>query len=64
MNSTSSQQSYSASPSTQGQTGPAVRQLRIYSHSSLLYWWPVWAVGYVMALVTYWQGQQSISGRA
>ena len=32
-------------------------QLRIYSHSSLLYWWPVWAVGYVMALLTFWHGR-------
>lgn len=26
--------------------------LRIYSHSALLYWWPVWVVGFVMALWT------------
>jgi hypothetical protein len=31
-------------------------QLRIYSHSNLFYWWPVWAVGYLMALLTYLQG--------
>lgn len=35
---------------------PALQQLRIYSHSSLLYWWPVWVVGYVMALITYGEG--------
>jgi hypothetical protein len=28
------------------------RELRIYSHSDLMYWWPVWAVGLVMALWT------------
>ena len=33
-----------------------LQRLRIYSHSSLVYWWPVWLVGYVMALITYWQG--------
>ena len=33
------------------------RVLRIYSHSSLFYWWPVWVVGYVMALLTYWAGK-------
>jgi hypothetical protein len=27
--------------------------IRIYSHSTLLYWWPVWAVGFVMALWSY-----------
>jgi hypothetical protein len=32
-------------------------ELRIYSHSNLFYWWPVWAVGYLMALLTYLQGE-------
>ncbi|MCF7676033.1 MAG: hypothetical protein K9M97_11860 [Akkermansiaceae bacterium] len=31
--------------------------IRIYSHSSLLFWWPVWLVGYVMAALTYWHGK-------
>jgi hypothetical protein len=30
----------------------AFREVRIYSHSMLFYWWPVWVVGYVLALVT------------
>lgn len=29
----------------------------IYSHSPIVYWWPVWAVGYVMALLTALQGE-------
>jgi len=29
----------------------------LYSHSSLYYWWPLWAVGFILALVTYLQGQ-------
>jgi len=33
-------------------------ELRIYSHSNLYYWWPVWAVGFLMAALTYMQGQQ------
>ncbi len=33
-------------------------ELKIYSHSSLVYWWPVWAVGFVMAILTYTQGEQ------
>lgn len=33
------------------------RKLRIYSHSSMLFWWPVWAVGYVLAFLTYWHGR-------
>jgi hypothetical protein len=31
--------------------------IRIYSHSSLLFWWTVWVVGYVMAALTYWHGK-------
>jgi len=33
-------------------TPPGVEEVRIYSHSSLFYWWPVWAVGFIMALIT------------
>lgn len=29
-----------------------VPEIKIYSHSPLVYWWPVWVVGYVMALLT------------
>jgi hypothetical protein len=32
------------------------REVTVYSHSAIYYWWPVWAFGYVMALVTYLQG--------
>src|SRR4051794_14521609 len=28
------------------------REIVIVSHSSLFYWWPVWAVGYLMALIS------------
>ena len=30
--------------------------VRVYQHSNLLYWWPVWVWGYVCAGVTYLQG--------
>lgn len=35
-----------------------VTHLKIYGHSPLAYWWPVWLVGYVMAAITYFRGQQ------
>ena len=35
--------------------GPS--KIRIYSHSDLFYWWPVWVVGYIMAAITYLQGE-------
>jgi hypothetical protein len=34
----------------------APRAVRVYGHSYLYYWWPVWAVGALMALLTYIQG--------
>ena len=30
-----------------------VEEIKIYFHSPILYWWPVWAVGFLMALWTY-----------
>src|SRR5262249_5141254 len=29
---------------------------KLYSHSPIFYWWPVWLVGYLMALLTYLDG--------
>jgi hypothetical protein len=28
------------------------KEIIIYSHSTLFYWWPVWAAGFIMAIVT------------
>jgi len=36
----------------------ATREVRVYSHTMLFYWWPVWAVGYLMALITYLGGHE------
>jgi hypothetical protein len=35
---------------------PAKQELKIVSHSGLFYWWPVWAVGYLMAAITWFDG--------
>jgi hypothetical protein len=32
---------------------PNLDQIRIVSHCTLFYWWPVWAVGFVLAFLTY-----------
>lgn len=29
------------------------REITLISHSMLFYWWPIWLLGYIMALVTY-----------
>jgi len=41
-----------------------LRELRIYSHSTLFYWWPVWVTGFIMAFVTYLGGRQVAVGNA
>src|SRR6516165_811004 len=34
------------------------REVVVISHSPLFYWWPVWAVGFIMAGLSYWHGYQ------
>jgi hypothetical protein len=40
-------------PST---VGTELQEIKIVSHSNLFYWWPLWAVGFVMALLTWMDG--------
>jgi hypothetical protein len=35
-----------------------LREVVVISHSPLFYWWPVWAVGFLMAGLSFWQGEQ------
>jgi hypothetical protein len=40
---------------------PATRKidyLIIYGHSNIFYWWPVWLVSFILAGLTYFEGQQ------
>ncbi len=39
-------------------TAQKVDFLVVYGHSNLLYWWPVWLVSFVLAIVTYTEGNQ------
>jgi len=32
------------------------REIRIISHSNLFYWWPVWAVGFLMGMISFFSG--------
>jgi len=32
-------------------------ELRIYSRSTIFFWWPVWVSGYILAAITYFGGQ-------
>jgi hypothetical protein len=31
-------------------------EIKLYSHSPIFYWWPVWLVGFIMAFLTYLDG--------
>ncbi len=37
-------------------------QIIVYGHSALLYWWPLWAAGYVMALLTWLNHEEAVIG--
>src|SRR4051812_42151861 len=34
------------------------QEIKIVSHSNLFYWWPVWAVGFLMAAITFFDGHR------
>ena len=34
------------------------REVRIVAHTTIFYWWPVWAVGLIMAGLTWWGGHR------
>jgi hypothetical protein len=50
-------------------TGPASAaqgssEIRIYAHSPIIYWWVIWAYGFVCAALTYVQGDRLVIGGA
>jgi hypothetical protein len=40
---------------------PVKREIRIVSHCTLFYWWPVWAIGFLMWLITMFSGQHMVT---
>jgi len=32
------------------------REIKLVSHSSIFYWWPIWVLGYALALLTWYDG--------
>jgi hypothetical protein len=45
-------------PHALAETPPAMDEIRIYSHSPLFYWWPVWLFGFIFALITLMDGSR------
>ncbi|WP_422926275.1 hypothetical protein [Singulisphaera sp. PoT] len=50
-----SEQKGADTPQSTGQNHP-VQEIRLYSRSDIFYWWPLWALGYILALITYIDG--------
>jgi hypothetical protein len=48
---------HAPAPGTLPTDTPAIT---IVSHSNLFYWWPVWAVGFIMAILTFIDGSRSV----
>ncbi len=40
------------------------QEIRVYSHTALLYWWPVWVLGYFFAILTWLEGQSFVFSNA
>src|SRR4051812_1857798 len=43
-----------ASPKAPPAVGSHEKEIIVISHTSLFYWWPVWALGFVFAFATWW----------
>jgi hypothetical protein len=39
-------------------TAHGPREIKLVSHSPIFYWWPIWLLGYVMALITYFENHR------
>ena len=44
-------------PTILARSATDLQEIKIVSHSNLFYWWPLWAVGFIMALLTWFDGR-------
>jgi hypothetical protein len=49
-----------AGPTAPADTTPEFDEIRVYSHSPLFYWWPVWLFGFVFSLITLMDGDRMV----
>ncbi len=49
-----------STPATHAPPGAGTDQaeIRIVSHSNLFYWWPVWAIGFLLGMLSYFDGHR------
>jgi hypothetical protein len=48
----------SSAPGSSAPTIPGSQEIRLYQHSQLFYWWPVWVCGFIMATWTFIDGHR------
>jgi hypothetical protein len=46
------------SPNTRSTGATTPTEIRIYGHTKLFYWWPVWLVAFLFAIITWYDGQR------
>lgn len=50
----------SASPALSPPGDAPIKQIRVISHCTLFYWWPVWAIGFILVAFTYFTNQRMV----
>lgn len=45
-------------------TAQSGTEIRIYAHSPIIYWWVIWAYGFICAALTYFQGDKLTIGES
>ena len=45
----------------QPQEPPKKQEICIVSRSGLFYWWPIWAIGFIMSAITFWSGYDMVA---
>jgi hypothetical protein len=51
----------SPSPGARPPAEQPEREIKIVQHSQLFYWWPVWAVGFLMAIISFFGGHRMVT---
>src|SRR5262245_33950417 len=47
-----------ATPPAKPTVSPGDREISIYDHTKLFYWWPIWALSFLFAIMTWYDGQR------
>ena len=48
----------STAPAPAKPAAPHEREIRVYGHTKLFYWWPIWALTFLFAMMTWYDGKR------